>query len=65
MGSACRQAVWKPLRQLGHVPSEAKKLPMTNWPGRIVATSLPTSSTIPTYSWPMCGFRGMAISVPN
>ncbi len=29
---------------------------MTNWPGLTVVTSLPTSSTNPTYSWPIgCG----------
>src|SRR5438105_12275609 len=26
---------------------------MTNWPGLIEATALPTSSTMPQYSWPM------------
>jgi hypothetical protein len=32
------------------VLSDAKNDPITNWPGLIVLTSLPTSSTIPTYS---------------
>ena len=26
---------------------------MTNWPGLIVLTALPTSSTMPQYSWPI------------
>ena len=32
------------------VLSEAQNDPITNWPGWTVVTSLPTSSTIPTYS---------------
>jgi hypothetical protein len=35
------------------VLSEAKKDPTTNLPGLIERTSPPTSSTIPTYSWPI------------
>jgi hypothetical protein len=35
------------------VLSEAKKDPTTNWPGLIVVTWLPTSSTMPQYSWPI------------
>jgi len=34
------------------VLSDAKNEPMTNWPGLIDSTALPTSSTIPQYSWP-------------
>jgi len=39
-------------RQISQVLSLAKKLPTTNCPGFTVRTSLPTSSTMPTYSWP-------------
>ena len=35
------------------VLSEAKKEPMTNWPGLTEMTALPTSSTIPQYSCPI------------
>ena len=35
------------------VLSEAQNDPITNWPGLIVVTSLPSSSTIPTYSCPI------------
>jgi hypothetical protein len=35
---------------MAQVLSEAKKEPITNWPGAMVVTSLPTSSTIPAYS---------------
>jgi hypothetical protein len=35
------------------VLSEAMNEPITNWPGRTVVTSLPTSSTTPQYSWPI------------
>src|SRR5262249_23827932 len=37
----------------GQVLSEAKNEPITNWPGLIEVTALPTSSTIPQYSCPM------------
>src|SRR4051812_35360751 len=47
------QALWYPARQIGQVLSEAQNEPTTNWPGRTVATSAPTSSTMPTYSWPI------------
>ena len=40
-------------RQWGQVLSEAKNEPMTNWPGLTVLTALPTSSTMPQYSWPI------------
>jgi hypothetical protein len=35
------------------VLSEAKKEPMTNWPGLIEVTARPTSSTMPQYSCPI------------
>jgi len=35
------------------VLSEAKNDPMTNWPGLTAETALPTSSTMPQYSWPI------------
>ena len=44
--------------------SEAQKDPTTNWPGRIVATALPTSSTMPQYSWPIGVAPSMA-SMPR
>jgi hypothetical protein len=37
---------------LGQVLSEAKNEPTTKWPVLIERTSLPTSSTMPQYSWP-------------
>jgi len=37
-------------RQLGQVLSDAKNEPMTNWPGLMDLTVLPTSSTMPQYS---------------
>jgi hypothetical protein len=44
--------------------SEAQNDPTTNWPGLIVLTSLPTSSTTPTYSCPIG--RGSSIgSMPQ
>jgi hypothetical protein len=52
-GSRCWHEVWNPARQCGHVLSQAKNEPMTNWPGRIVVTSRPTSSTRPQYSCPV------------
>ena len=33
--------------------SEAKNDPTTNWPGLTVRDREPTSSTMPTYSWPI------------
>src|SRR5712671_2412680 len=39
-------------RDAGQVLSEAKKDPMTNCPGLIDLTALPTSSTMPQYSCP-------------
>ena len=42
--------LWWPARQIWQVLSEAKNDPTTNCPGLIVVTSLPTSSTTPTYS---------------
>ena len=42
--------VWYPARQISQVLSEAKNEPITNCPGRIVVTPVPTSVTIPAYS---------------
>lgn len=53
MNSICSHEDWKPNRQCGQVLSERQKEPTTNWPGRTKMTALPTSSTIPQYSWPM------------
>ncbi len=56
MNSRCRQDDCQPLRQFTQVLSEVAKEPTTNWPGLTLATSLPTSSTMPTYSCPIgCG----------
>ena len=41
------------VRQCGHVLSDAKNDPITNWPGLIDVTPRPTSSTMPQYSWPI------------
>jgi hypothetical protein len=46
------------------VLSEAKNEPTTNWPGCTVVTSLPTSSTTPTYSWPI-GVGPSTFSMPR
>src|SRR6266404_5262371 len=51
--SFCWQDVWYPAWQCGQVLSEAKNEPMTNWPGLTDLTALPTSSTMPQYSWPI------------
>src|SRR6266481_5718986 len=51
--SRCWQDDWYPISQLGQVLSEAKNEPMTNWPGLTDLTALPTSSTMPQYSWPI------------
>ena len=53
MNSRCSHDDWKPKRQCGQVLSERQKEPTTNWPGRTVLTALPTSSTMPQYSWPI------------
>jgi hypothetical protein len=42
-----------PARQFGHVLSDVRKPPTTNWPGAIDVTSSPTCSTTPQYSCPM------------
>lgn len=56
MNSRCRQFDWKPFLQFAQVLSEVANEPTTNWPGRTEMTALPTSSTKPTYSWPIgCG----------
>jgi hypothetical protein len=52
-GLAVTQELWYPARQSSQVLSEAKNEPTANFPGRIVQTSSPTSSTIPAYSWPI------------
>src|SRR5690349_18885234 len=49
----CAHDDWNPCRQCAQVLSEAAKEPTTNCPFRIVLTSLPTSSTMPQYSWPI------------
>src|SRR5260221_13821851 len=51
--SFCWQDVWYPAWQCGQVLSEAKNEPMTNWLGLTDLTALPTSSTMPQYSWPI------------
>src|SRR5882762_11662654 len=51
--SLCWQEVWYPAWQCGHVLSDAKNDPMTNWPGLIDVTARPTSSTMPQYSCPI------------
>jgi hypothetical protein len=53
MNSRCRQFDGKPFRQFAQVLSEVANEPMTNCPGRTEVTSLPTSSTKPTYSCPI------------
>src|SRR5215218_2454002 len=50
MGTRLTLALWYPARQISQVLSEPQNEPTTNWPGLIVSTSVPTSSTIPTYS---------------
>jgi hypothetical protein len=35
------------------VLSEAQNEPTTNWSGSMFSTALPTSSTMPQYSWPI------------
>lgn len=53
MNSRCRQEDCQPFRQFAQVLSEVAKEPTTNWPGLTWVTSLPVSSTMPTYSWPI------------
>src|SRR5205814_5985056 len=60
--SLCWHEEWYPMWQCGQVLSEAKKEPITNWPGLIDVTALPTCSTVPQYSCPIgvgsvVGFR--------
>ena len=38
----------RPAQQISQVLSDAKNEPTTNWPGRIMVTAAPTSSTMPT-----------------
>ena len=54
MNWRCSQEDWKPCRQCGQVLSERQNEPTTNWPGFTVVTALPTSTTTPQYSCPMC-----------
>jgi hypothetical protein len=54
MNSRCSHDDWKPKRQCGQVLSEMQNEPTTNCPGFTVLTALPTSTTTPQYSWPMC-----------
>ncbi len=51
--SACTHFDWNPARQISQVLSEMTNDPTTKSPGLTVVTSEPTSSTTPTYSWPM------------
>src|SRR5215469_2122345 len=51
--SRCRQDDWYPIWHVGQVLSDAKNEPMTNWPGLMDLTALPTSATIPQYSCPI------------
>src|SRR5690348_13911504 len=49
---------------MGHVLSDAKKDPTTNWPRLTCFTSRPTSSTTPQYSWPI-GVGPFGASMPR
>jgi hypothetical protein len=49
----CWHDDWNRARQFGQVLSDAKNEPMTNWPGLMELTPLPTSSTMPQYSCPI------------
>src|SRR5437899_7412163 len=51
--SLCWHDDWYPIWQLGQLLSDAKNEPITNWPGLIEVTALPTSSTMPQYSCPI------------
>ena len=62
--SRLMQEVWYPARQISQVLSEAKNDPTTNWPGLIVVTAEPTSSTIPAYSCPI-GVGSLTSSAPR
>ena len=53
MNSRFTQDDWYSYWQWGHELSEVANEPMTNRPGLIERTALPTSSTTPQYSWPM------------
>src|SRR3954447_6287057 len=50
---ACTHLDWKPAWQISQVLSEMTKDPTTKSPTFTVSTSAPTSSTMPTYSWPI------------
>ena len=41
------------MKARGQVLSELANEPTTNWPGLMCLTALPTSSTMPQYSWPI------------
>ena len=62
--SRCTQEDWYPARQISQVLSDAKNEPTTNWPGRIVVTPLPISSTMPAYSCPI-GVGPFSFSMPR
>src|SRR5437870_8858852 len=51
--SLCWHDDWYPIWQLGQLLSDAKNEPITNWPGLIEVTALPTSSTMPQYTYPI------------
>jgi hypothetical protein len=53
MNSRCSQDDWKPNLQCGQVLSDRQNEPTTNWPGLTEMTALPTSTTMPQYSWPI------------
>ena len=47
------QRDWKPSSQISQVLSLMQKEPTTKSPTLTLVTSSPTSTTVPTYSWPM------------
>jgi hypothetical protein len=49
---------------MGQVLSEAQNEPTTNWPGLMFLTALPTSWTMPQYSWPI-GVGSADASMPR
>ena len=50
---ALTQRDWYPAWQISHVLSESMNEPITKSPSSRVATSVPFSTIVPTYSWPM------------
>jgi len=63
-GWRCTQWLWYPARQISQVLSEAKKDPTTKSPTLMSRTADPTSSTTPTYSWPI-GVGRVTASAPR